>query len=264
MTARAWPLLLVVTLTVALAVPAGAQSGQELPAYRGITTVPPSDGLNVGGVYCGMCGRTAGAGAPPGSQEWLHDLRRQGGDSIGGPVGVAGEPGPGGPGPGGPGGGGAAGPGGGAGGGAGGPICAPVAPRPPTALWSAAPLPNTGDIATDPDVRGWTGLTTYFTWSGPSTITWTQTGTPGQAADCSPIPAPTSTFSAQVGRWHWDVGEAAMTTAEPQAEHFYERKGVYDLTVACEWAGDPAGAATVPCGQRDYEVWEIRSTPVGR
>lgn len=253
MTSRAWPLLLAVTLTVALAPPAGAQSEQDLPAFRGITTVPPRDGSNGGGVYCGSCGRTVGRGAPVGSQPWLHDQRRQGGDSIDGPVGVAGDP---------IGAGGFVGGGGGNGGGGEG--CTPVAPQPPVPSWAAAPVPASGDIATDPSARGWTGLTTYFTWSGTDSISWVQTGTPGVAADCAAIPAPTVTFTAAIVAWHWDVGEASMTTTAPQTEHFYERKDVYELTVACEWAGDPAGTIQVPCGQRPYEVWEIRSAPVER
>ncbi|MGH3665974.1 MAG: hypothetical protein ACRDU8_07795, partial [Egibacteraceae bacterium] len=153
------------------------------------------------------------------------------------------------------------------------PRCYQVAPQAPLASWAQAPLPaRAGRVHASPRAafNGVTGMESWFWWTGPTEVSWTQVGRPGITRDCRPIPAPRRAFAARLRQLRWTLGDGTQVTsgragsqARPSAQHVYETKSRdYVVEVERVWVGDPAGEFTDPGGRLPYPVMEIRSVLV--
>jgi PKD domain-containing protein len=141
----------------------------------------------------------------------------------------------------------------------------PPVPPPPTAVWEQVPLPMP-EVKVNPGVAGLTGLETYFWYDQPTTANL-QLNLDGF----------TVTVDARVIRLRWRTGDGTELTStvpgtpsRPAAQHVYEAKGSYTVTLDVTWSGTYSFAGpefdpiTVPLGERTfsgqapYAVGEIR------
>lgn len=117
-----------------------------------------------------------------------------------------------------------------------------------------------------PEVRGLTGLESYF-WSDP----------PGEVTVDDSGLGWTVSAALQPIEWRWDVGDTVYTTsgsgsqAAPAVEHLYETKGTRTVTVTVTWEGSYAvsnpelgveytvpGLSTPVDSSLEYQVVEAR------
>lgn len=146
--------------------------------------------------------------------------------------------------------------------------CAPTAPTAPVADDTHALQQFAVTIGINPTHRGLTGLDTWL-WAAnpPDALTWTQTGTAGTNPDCTPRPAPTTTFTATVNTWRFVIrGDDDHTTytaptagseARPAATHMFDRTGTYTIELHAHLNG--AINRELPVATTTYDVIEVRS-----
>lgn len=140
------------------------------------------------------------------------------------------------------------------------PSCDPVAPERPEPDVAAVDWPvgevvhqaGAGNVAT--------GMDTEFSWSGPDSVSWTQAGQPGVAADCSLLPAPVVEFTARLQSLVFDFDGERRVTSTGSVRHMYETDGPHEVNVTGEWTIPGTGfAASAPAAELDHRVVEIRS-----
>ena len=98
---------------------------------------------------------------------------------------------------------------------------------------------------------------------------WPSQVVAGVTADWGVAPAPAPvTYCAEVVGFVWrvedsrpEVVHAARPGSEerPAARHVYRTTGRWTVSVECTWRGAWGGRVTVPCGQREIDVIEVRA-----
>jgi hypothetical protein len=149
------------------------------------------------------------------------------------------------------------------------PSCDPVDAKAPTPDMASMEWPDGRIVSETGDGPVITGMETEFRWAGPTSVTWTQTGTPGLTEDCEVVPGPTRTYTARLHSlvFEFEQGKPAqVVTTAKKVTHRYDElspEGGYTVCAYAAWEIPGTNfSALVPAGELDHEVEEIRSTLV--
>lgn len=149
----------------------------------------------------------------------------------------------------------------------GGDLTVGIPPDPPTVdeLWDATPI-QAAEITVNPYGRGVTGVSSWFWADDPGTVSVAASA----AVDDWAVDG-----GAEIGSWTWKVDGASYTAThagsfeEPAAEHLFEVKDTYEVTVSRDWAGEytltyeditiTVTDTMTDTASTDYDVIEVRS-----
>lgn len=139
--------------------------------------------------------------------------------------------------------------------------CDPLAPKRPKPDVAAVHWPLGEIVHQVGSGRVATGMDTEFTWTGPDQVSWTQTGQPGVAADCSLLSAPVVEFTAHLRNLVFDFEGERRATTTGTVRYVYETAGPHEVVVTGEWTIPGTGfVASAPAAELVHRVIEIRST----
>lgn len=129
-------------------------------------------------------------------------------------------------------------------------------------------LPGAGQVHVNPHHEQLAGLESWYWWSGATIHTWESPVAAGVNADCTVVAPPAAeTYDARLVELVWEVGDGRPATyrstepgteEDPAVRHEYRTAGRWTTAVSCVWHGQWGGTVTVPCGEREVDVIEVR------